>query len=113
MLVVDTKDDRWVDAPYARRRAETRMRQPYERTLHCCLIPRLYGWSLLRVYCGDKVTGELAPNFVDRPSANRVLLLDFLEGQWDLDIWILETKVQKIVAHLKAETANFVEKVGN
>ena len=70
-----------------------------------CPIPRLYGLSLLgtslRVYCGDKVTGEVTPHFVGRPNVDRILPPDFLGGQWNLDILSPAadglTKMQKIV----------------
>lgn len=90
------------------------MRQQYDQMLLNCPIPRLYGLSLLgtslRIYRGDKVTGVVAPDFVDRPSAHRVLPPDFLEGEWDLDILSPEglVKMQEIVAYIKAESANVV-----
>ena len=66
------------------------MRQLFDQMLHKCAIPRLYGLSLLgtshRVYYGDKATGVVTREFVDRPDARRVLPLDFLKGQWGLDI---------------------------
>ena len=65
-----------------RQRADTPMRERYDQMLPNCPIPQLYGLSLLetsfRVYCGDKVTGEVTPHFVGRPNADRILPPDFL-----------------------------------
>jgi hypothetical protein len=105
VLIADIKDDRWADEPDKRQRADTQMRQRYDQMLPNCAIPRLYGLSLLgtslRVYCGDKATGEITPHFIGRPSANRILPPDFLEGEWGLDILSLDglKKMQEIVEY--------------
>ena len=110
VLIADIEDDRWADEPYKRRRADTQMRQRFDEMLPNCAIPRLYGLSLLgtslRVYCGDKVTGEVTPHFVGRPDVDRILPPDFLEGLWDLDILSPDgfKKIQEIVAYIKVET---------
>ena len=114
VLIAEIKDDKWANEPDKRQRADAQMRQQYDQMLLNCPIPRLYGLSLLgtslRIYRGDKVTGVVAPDFVDRPSAHRVLPPDFLEGEWDLDILSPEglVKMQEIVAYIKAESANVV-----
>ena len=90
------------------------MRQLYDQMLPNCPIPRLYGLSLLgtslRVYCGDKLTGEVTPHFVGRPNADRILPPNFLGEQWNLDILSPDglTKMQEIVAYIKAEAADVV-----
>ena len=115
VLIADIKDDRWANEPNKRLRADTQMRQRYDQMLPNCPIPRLYGLSLLgtslRVYCGDKVTGEITPHFVGRPNVDRILPPDFLDGQWDLDILSLDglKKMQEIIAYIKAEAASVVE----
>jgi hypothetical protein len=88
-------------------RADSQMRQRFDQMLPICAIPSLYGLSLLgtplRVYCGDKVTGEVTPHFVDRPDVNRILPPDFLEGQWDLDIVSGQIEeVQEILSKVEA-----------
>lgn len=114
VLFVEIKDDGWADKSNRRQRADTLMRHRYDQMLFDCPIPRLYGLSLLgtslRVYCGDTVTGEITPDFVGRPHANRILPLNFLEGQWNLDILSPDgfTKMQEIVAYVKAEADNVV-----
>jgi hypothetical protein len=114
VLIAEIEDDRWANEPNKRQRADTQMRQRYDQMLRNCPIPRLYGLSLLgtflRVYCGDKVTGEVTPRFVGRPDADRILPRDFLEGQWDLDILSPDglKKMQEIVAYIKAEATNVV-----
>ncbi|KIK01358.1 hypothetical protein K443DRAFT_678491 [Laccaria amethystina LaAM-08-1] len=111
VLIAEIKDDRWANTPYSRQRADTHMRQLYGQMLYKCAIPWLYGLSLLgtslRVYCGDKDTGEVTPHYVGRPHVDRVLPLDFLEVQWDLDILSQDglRKIQEIVAYIKAEAA--------
>ena len=82
VLFAGIKDDRWVNKPDKRRRADAQMRQRYDQMLPNSAIPHLYGLSLLgtslRVYRGDKVTGAVAPRFVGRPHADRILPPDFL-----------------------------------
>ncbi|KAF9233429.1 hypothetical protein BU15DRAFT_80135 [Melanogaster broomeanus] len=114
VLILEIKDDRWAKEPDKRQRADTQMRQHYDQMLFNCPISRLYGLSLLgtslRVYCGDKITGKVTPDFVGRPNASRVLPPDFLGGEWDLDILSPDglKKMQEIVAYIKAEAANVV-----
>ena len=114
VLIAEIKDDRWADEPDKRQRADTHMHQRYDQMLPNSAIPHLYGLSLLgtslRVYRGDKITGEVTPHFVGRPHADRILPPDFLGGQWDLDILSPDglTKMQEIVAYIKAEAANVV-----
>ena len=114
VLIAEIKDDKWANEPDKRQRADTQMRQRYDQMLFNCPIPRLYGLSLLgtslRVYHGDKDTGDIEPEFVGRPNAHRVLPPDFLEGEWDLDILSQEglVKMQEIVAYIKAESTNVV-----
>lgn len=114
VLMAEIKDDRWANEPDKRQRADTQMRQRYDQMLPNCPIPHLYGLSLLgtslRVYCGDKVTGEVTPHFVGRPNVDRILPPDFLRGQWDLDILSLDglKRMQEIVAYIKTEAANVV-----
>ncbi|KAI0280930.1 hypothetical protein BGY98DRAFT_914044 [Russula aff. rugulosa BPL654] len=111
VLIAEIKDDRWANEPDMRQRADTQMRQRFDQMLPICAIPRLYGLSLLgtslRVYCGDKVTGEVTPRFVGRPDVDRILPRDFLKGQWNLNILSPDglKKVQEIVAYIKVEAA--------
>ena len=111
VLIAQIKDDRWANKPDKRQRADAQMRQKYDQMLAKCAIPRLYGLSLLgtslRIYCGDKNTGEVTPHYVGRPHMDRVLPPDFLEGQWDVDILSQDGlgKIQEIVAYIKAEAA--------
>lgn len=90
------------------------MRQQYDQMLPSCPIPRLYGLSLLgtslRVYCGNKNTGEVTPHFVGRPNTNRILPPDFLGGQWGFDILSPDglRVMQEIVVYIKAEAAKVV-----
>jgi hypothetical protein len=112
VLIVEIKDNRWANEPDKRQRADIQMHQRYDQMLANCPIPHLYGLSLLgtslRVYRGNKVTGEVTPHFVGRPNADHILPPDFLGGQWDLDILSLDglKKMQEIVAYIKAEAAN-------
>jgi hypothetical protein len=86
------------------------MREQYNQLIFDCPIPQLYGLSLLgtslHIYCGNKVTGNLTPDFIDHPKYS-VAPHNFLEGEWDLDILSLDglKKMQEIVAYIKAEAA--------
>ena len=66
----------------------------------------------VQIYCGNKVTHEITPHFVDNPQANENHMLpsNFLEGEWDLDILSPDglKKMQVIVAYIKVEAANVV-----
>ncbi|KAI0251656.1 hypothetical protein BJV78DRAFT_1209695 [Lactifluus subvellereus] len=114
VLFAEIEDDRWANVPDRHHRMDTQMRQRYDQMLHKCPIPRLYGLSLLgtslRVYCGDKATCEATPHFVGRPNVHRILPPGFLEGQWNLDMLSPDglTKMQEIVAYIKAEAADVV-----
>ena len=111
VLIAEIKDDRWANKPDKRQRADAQMRQRFDQMLPNCAIPRLYGLSLLgtslRVYCGDKVTGEVTPHFVGRPNVDRILPPNFLERQWDFNILSPDglRKIQEIVAYIKVEAA--------
>ncbi|KAF8330377.1 uncharacterized protein EI90DRAFT_3060519 [Cantharellus anzutake] len=116
VLIVGIKDDR-SDGLITRLKADAQIRQWYEELLCHCPIPRLYGLSLLgtslRIYCGHKDTGDITPCIVDRPSADCVLPLDFLEGEWDLDLMSPAgfNRMQEIAAYVKAEVANIENEV--
>ena len=60
VIIVEIKDDKWVNKPDKCLRADTQMCQWFNQILLDCTIPRLYGLSLLGtslgVYCGDKAT---------------------------------------------------------
>jgi len=112
VLIAEIKDDKWANSPDKRQMADTQMRQRYDQILADCPIPHLYGVSLLGtsllVYRGDKATGAIIPQFVDRPDKNRILPSEFLEGLWDSDIlsqngfdWM-----KRIVTYIKTQTAN-------
>ena len=109
VLIAQIKDDRWANKPDKRQRADAQMRQRYDEMLAKSPIPRLYGLSLLgtslRVYCGDKDTGEVTPHYVGRPHMDRILPPGFLDGGWDVDILSQDglRKIQEIVAYIKAE----------
>lgn len=92
VLFAMIKTDRGATTVHASTRqwADCRMRQRYEEILYDCPIPHLYGLCLfgtfLRVYCEDKDTGRITPDFVGHDSRKFWLPNDFLEGEWDLDI---------------------------
>jgi hypothetical protein len=95
--------------PHTRLLADAQIRKRYDQLMFDCPIPRLYGLSALgtslRVYCGDKATEQLTPDFVDHPN---VLPSNFLEGEWDLDVLSQDglKKLQDIFAYIKAEALN-------
>ena len=111
VLIVEIKDDKWVNKPDKRLRVDAQMCQQFNQMLPNCAIPHLYGLSLLGtslcVYHGNKATCIVTPHFINCPDMNRTLPPDFLEGHWDLDILSLDglKKMQEIVAYIKAEVA--------
>ncbi|KDR71444.1 hypothetical protein GALMADRAFT_102444 [Galerina marginata CBS 339.88] len=111
LLIADIQDDSWADRANLRLKADAHMRQYYDAMLADCPIPRLWGLSLLgtslRVYCGDVHSGQLQPEFENRPSRNHTLPRGFLLGSWSMDILSQEgfTKMQAIVADILANVA--------
>ena len=107
VLFVEIKDDGWADKSNRRQRADTLMRHRYDQMLFDCL-PFVFT-SIVEIR-----SGEITPDFVGRPHANRILPLNFLEGQWNLDILSPDgsTKMQEIVAYVKAEADNVVGQWG-
>jgi hypothetical protein len=113
VLIAEIMFDSWVNSPHYRQRADTQMRHWFDQMLQNCPLPRLYGLSLLgtslRVYCADKATGLVTPQFVGHPDPVQILPRNlpsnFLEGQWDVDILSPEglKKMQEIVTYIKAE----------
>jgi hypothetical protein len=85
------------------------MRERYEDVLVDCPLTKLYGISFIgtkmRVYAGDVATGEITPPHMPRPSANRTLPTDHLEGEWALDVFSPEgfAKIQEIVRFIRHE----------
>ena len=111
VLFVEINDDSWAHGSNTCLAADGQMCQRYDQLLFQCPIPQLYRLSLLgtslRIYCGEKATNNLTPDFVDHPDPCRVLPLDFLEGGWDLDILSPDglKKMQDIVEYVKVESA--------
>ncbi|GJJ06981.1 hypothetical protein Clacol_001179 [Clathrus columnatus] len=72
VLFAEVKDDAWNTRPDFRLSADEQMRQRYDTMLSKCLIPRLWGLSLLgtslRVYCGGVATNSIEPGFEDSQS---------------------------------------------
>lgn len=103
MLIVEIKDDSWVDTPDRRFKVDA--------ILPHCALPRLWGLSLLgtslRVYCGDSVTSDVKPVVGDRRS--HVLPHNFLEGAWNIDILSQEgfTKMKEVIRDSISSTAAF------
>jgi hypothetical protein len=112
VLFAVIEDDEWATTPHLRWKADTLMRCLYDDMAYNCPIPRLYGLSLLGtslcVYCVEKDTGIISPQFVHRPDVNSVLPRDFMEEQWSLDILSPDglKKVQEIAAYIKIEASN-------
>ena len=85
VLIVDIRDESWAYSARSRLKADQHMRRLFDSHAEC-LLPRLYGLSLLgrslRVYVRDASTGEIKPP--KRPITGRTPD-DFLEGCWDID----------------------------
>ena len=109
--MAEIKDDVWATEAEGRFKADEQMRQRYDYMLQDCPLPRLRGLSLLgtslRVSCGDVVNWDLEPVFENRPSPNRVLPRNFLEGPWNIDILSQEgfAKMKEIVGNIVGNVA--------
>ena len=112
VLIVEGKDDSWVERAELRYRADDQMRTRYALMLETCPFPRLWGLSLLgtsvRVYCGDTTSFELQPPAIVRPQELRILPTTFLAGEWDIDILSQEgfAKMKEIVVDIMGNVAN-------
>ncbi|KAK0449326.1 hypothetical protein EV421DRAFT_1410337 [Armillaria borealis] len=112
VLIAEIKDDGWAGKPDFRLAADELVRRRYDFMMPECPLPRLWGLSLLgtslRVYRGDIATGTLQPDYQARPDPNRILPLNFLEGEWDLDILSQEgfNKMKEIVTDILTASAN-------
>jgi len=67
VLIVNIRDESWVDRAHSRLKADHHMRRLYDSIAECPL-PRLYGLSLLgtslRVYVRDAITGESSSRMI-------------------------------------------------
>ncbi|KAI0736080.1 hypothetical protein C8Q76DRAFT_792545 [Earliella scabrosa] len=107
VLIVEAKDDAWARKAELRYRADKQMRDRYALILDECPMPRLWGLSLLgtsmRIYCGDTASYDVSPPAIPRPEpSTRVLLPDFLAGEWDLDVMSDEgfAKVKDVIVNI-------------
>ena len=109
--MADTKDDGWASIASARHKADEQLRRRYEVMLDTCPLPRLWGLSLLgtsaRIYCGDVAARTITPRYQARPREDYILPLEFLKGEWDLDILSQEgfNKMKEIVTDIMTAAA--------
>ncbi|KAK0449377.1 hypothetical protein EV421DRAFT_1411445 [Armillaria borealis] len=112
VLLAEIKDDGWAGKPDFHLAADKLVRRRYDSMMPECPLPRLWGLSLLstslRVYRGDIATGSLQPEYQAHPDLNRILPLNFLEGEWDLDILSQEgfNKMKGIVTDILTASAH-------
>ncbi|KAF8522640.1 hypothetical protein BU17DRAFT_44635 [Hysterangium stoloniferum] len=113
VLIVEVKDDSWLEKAEYRYRADQQLRDRYRFMLHDCPTPRLWGLSLLgtamRIYCGHKDASSVAPATILSPEpVDRILPADFLAREWDLDILSSEgfAKIKEIVTDIFNNTGN-------
>ncbi|SJL07229.1 uncharacterized protein ARMOST_10572 [Armillaria ostoyae] len=112
VLIADIKDDGWAGKPDFRLAADEQVHRWYDSMMPECPLPRLWGLSLLgtslRVYCGDIAMGTLQPEYQACPDLNHILPLNFLEGEWDLDILSQEgfNKMKEIVTDILTASAH-------
>jgi hypothetical protein len=112
VLIVEVKDDSWIERAELRYRADDQMRNRYALMLETCPFPRLWGLSLLgtsvRVYCGDTTSFKLQPPAIERPHELRILPTTFLAGEWDIGILSQEgfAKMKEIVTDIMGNVAN-------
>jgi hypothetical protein len=106
VLLVEVKDDSWLEKAELRYRADDQMRSKYALMLEECSLPRLWGLSLLgtsaRAYCGDTTSFDVQPPAVVRSNELRVLPKTFLAGEWAIDILTQEefAKMKEIVTDI-------------
>jgi hypothetical protein len=106
VLIVEAKDDSWIEKAELRYRADDQMRSRYALMLDECPLPRLWGLSLLgtsaRVYCGDTTSFDVHPPAIVRPHQSCVLPTTFLAGEWAIDILTKDgfAKMKEIVTDI-------------
>ncbi|KAJ7753727.1 hypothetical protein B0H16DRAFT_1316745 [Mycena metata] len=112
VFFLEVKDDGHNLIPAKREAADAQMRGRYNKLLHDCPIPLLYGLSVLgtgmRVYCGDKARRTVTPSFVET-DWHFVLPAEYLQDQWSLDILSPGgfSEMKRIVAYIKGESTKF------
>ena len=106
VIIVEVKDDGWVEKAELRYRADEQMRNRFALMLDKCHLPRLWGLSLLgtsaRVYYGDTTSLHIHPPAMKHPHESRVLPTTFLAGEWAIDILTKEgfAKMKEIVTDI-------------
>ena len=111
VLIAEIKDDGWASIASYRLEADEQLRHQYEVMLHTCPLPRFWGLSLLgtsaRIYCGGVAARTITPPYQARPCEDSILPLEFLKGEWDLDILSQEgfNKMKEIVGDIMTATA--------
>ncbi|KAF8553709.1 hypothetical protein OG21DRAFT_1509824 [Imleria badia] len=114
VLVVDVKDDAWIDRADTRLKADDQIHQWFDAMLADSPLPRLWGLSLLgmslRVYVGDVAARTVEPAFTDHSGPSRTLSDNLLEGAWNIDILSEEgfAKIKEIVADIIGNAATLV-----
>ncbi|KAF8548470.1 hypothetical protein OG21DRAFT_759451 [Imleria badia] len=110
LLIVDIRDDEWVNRADLRVRADSQIRLRFGLSLReDCPLPRLWGLSLLgtslRVYVCD-ATGKIEPPFMHHPIPSHVLPHDHLRDSWKVDILSQEgfTKMKEVVQDIISES---------
>ena len=111
VLMVEIKDDDWASIANNRLQADEQLRDQYNAMLDTCPLPRFWGLSLLgtsaRIYCGDVAARTITPWYQARPREDYILPLEFLKGEWDLDILSQEgfNKMKEIVMDIMTAAA--------
>jgi len=91
VLLLEVKDDSWIERPSTRLGADDQMRERIDGLIdNSSLNPRVYGISVLgtraAVYVLDTRSSDVRPKRADRGDTSRALARDFLAQHWSLDI---------------------------
>ena len=113
VLLVEVKDNSWAYRAELRYQADKQMHDWYDLILEVCPMPRLWGLSVLgtsmRIYAGDTRSFNVTPlhSQCPRPQSH-VLPVNFLAGQWNLNILSQEgfDKVKEIVTDILTHIEN-------
>ena len=84
VLIVEIKDDSWVNSGRLRLRADEQIRLRFNQMLQNCPLPVLYGISFLgtsmHIYSGNVATGDIKLELIDDPDEDRIVPPSYWRG---------------------------------
>ena len=106
LLIVEIKDDSWVNSGSLHLRADEQICLRFDQMLQNCPLPVLYGISFLgtsmHIYSGNVATGNIILELIDDPDEDRIVPPKLLEGRWNIDVLseVGAMRIQEVIEHI-------------